>query len=347
MSRPRAERSEASGIASKSGSAKDRRVALAPAGSPVALLAELPEEDVWLAGLQSERTARAYKADVSDFVAALGIASREELYAVPPAAVIAWRKALGTPKSEGGRGLKNTTVARKLSALSSLFEHLVEQHLTDFNPVAQVKRPRRARRAGSGKTPTFSQEEARQLLDAPPTDTVAGLRDRAILSVGFQAGLRRAEIAHLVVGDVVQHQGMACLRFVKKGGDDHLVPLNPNTKKRIDDYLAEAGHGDDVEGPLFRPLRGNQFVGEGDLRRHLEPDMIDKVVRKWTAKRLGHTRGFSAHSMRATFITRALENGCSLERVQRDVGHAHPSTTQIYDHRGDNPEEAATFFANY
>ncbi len=82
-------------------------------------------------------------------------------------------------------------------------------------------------------------------------------------------------------------------------------------------------------------------------RRHLEPDMIDKVVRKWTAKRLGHTRGFSAHSMRATFITRALENGCSLERVQRDVGHAHPSTTQIYDHRGDNPEEAATFFANY
>lgn len=65
--------------------------------------------------------------------------------------------------------------------------------------------------------------------------------------------------------------------------------------------------------------------------------------RKWVAKRLGRLRGFSAHSMRATFITRALENGCPLEHVQKDVGHAHPSTTQMYDHRGDNDEEAATF----
>ena len=319
--------------------AKGRASVPAKAGITVELLAQVPAEEVWLESLPSERTRRAYRSDVRDFVQALAISDREQLYQVGTAAVIAWRGQLEK------RGAKRSTIARKLSALSSLYTHLVEQHLTDINPVQQIKRPRQNR--VQGKTATFSQEEARQLLDAPSPETTSGLRDRAILSVGLQAGLRRAEIAHLTVSDLVHHQGMGCLRFVKKGGEDHLVPLNPQTKKRVEDYLDAAGHGDDFDGPLFRPLRGNQHVAEGDDRRHLEPDAIDKVVRKWTARKLGHTRGFSAHSMRATFITRALENGCPLERVQKDVGHAHPSTTQLYDHRGENPEDAATFFATY
>gem|GEM_PF-6800950 len=52
----------------------------------------------------------------------------------------------------------------------------------------------------------------------------------------------------------------------------------------------------------------------------------------------------SAHSMRATFITTALDNGVALEDVQRDVSHADPSTTKLYDRRGHNPEKSAAFF---
>ena len=51
--------------------------------------------------------------------------------------------------------------------------------------------------------------------------------------------------------------------------------------------------------------------------------------------------------MRATFITRTLENGASLEEVQRAAGHADASTTKLYDRRGYNPEKSASFFANY
>jgi hypothetical protein len=50
--------------------------------------------------------------------------------------------------------------------------------------------------------------------------------------------------------------------------------------------------------------------------------------------------------MGATFITTALQNGASLEDVQRDAGHADP-TTKLYDRRGANPENSASFFANY
>jgi len=78
----------------------------------------------------------------------------------------------------------------------------------------------------------------------------------------------------------------------------------------------------------------------------MDPDAIDRVVRKYAAA-LGLNRSCSAHSMRATFITTALENGAQLEDVQKAHGHRDPSTTKLYDRRGYNPEKAASFFATY
>src|ERR1700683_1851671 len=72
----------------------------------------------------------------------------------------------------------------------------------------------------------------------------------------------------------------------------------------------------------------------------MDPDAIDRVLRKHAAA-IGLTRGYSAHSMRATFITTALENGATLDDVQRAAGHSEPSTTKLYDRRGYNPESAS------
>jgi integrase/recombinase XerD len=108
--------------------------------------------------------------------------------------------------------------------------------------------------------------------------------------------------------------------------------------------MEKAGHGDDIDGPMFRPLRRNRKGQE--FRRYMDPDAIDRVVRKY-ARMIGLDRGYSAHSMRATFITTALENGAQLEDVQKAAGHRDPSTTKLYDRRGYNPEKAASFFATY
>ena len=99
-----------------------------------------------------------------------------------------------------------------------------------------------------------------------------------------------------------------------------------------------------TSGPLFRPLRGNAKAH--DPAGRMDPDAIDRVVRKYAAA-IGLARGYSAHSMRATFITTALENGAQLEDVQKAAGHRDPSTTKLYDRRGYNPEKAASFFATY
>jgi integrase/recombinase XerD len=78
----------------------------------------------------------------------------------------------------------------------------------------------------------------------------------------------------------------------------------------------------------------------------VDPDAIDRVLRKH-AKAIRLTRGFSAHRMRATFITRALENGATLDDALRAAGHSEPGTTMLYDRRGYNPEKSASFFATY
>jgi integrase/recombinase XerD len=130
---------------------------------------------------------------------------------------------------------------------------------------------------------------------------------------------------------------------MRKGGRRDALAINQQTAVRVQAYLQAVGHGSDIEGPLFRPLRHNSKRVED--RRHMDPDAIDRVVRKY-AGALGLDRGYSAHSMRATFITTALENGAQLEDVQKAAGHRDPSTTKLYDRRGYNPGKAASLFCD-
>jgi integrase/recombinase XerD len=303
----------------------------------VAALAEIPEEDIWLAKQKSKRTRRAYKQDVLHFMRTLNIRSYEELRQVDHRAVIAWERIMREIDKAAP-----STIRRRLAALSSLFKHLVRHDHAEKNPVGEVERPAINREEGT--TLAFSKLQARKLLDTPADDTIEGLRDRAILSVGLQVGLRRAEIAALTVGDLHQNRGYDSLRVVRKGGRHEALAINPQTAQRIRVYFEKAGHAADIDGPMFRPLRRNRK--NQIARRAMNPDAIDRVVRKFAGK-IGLERGYSAHSMRATFITTALENGAQLEDVQKAAGHRDPSTTKLYDRRGYNPEKAASFFATY
>ena len=301
-------------------------------------LAAIPEEEIWLEKQKSRHTRRAYRLDVRHFMQALDITSVDQLRQIDHRAVIAWER-----MQREQEAAKSSTVRRRLAALSSLLKHLVRHGVVARNPVVDVERPTINRIEGS--TAAFSKIQARKILDAPAADTLAGLRDRAILSVGLQVGFRRAEIAALNVGDLHQNRGFDALRVVRKGGRREALAINLQAAQRIRAYLDIAGHSDDIEGPLFRPVRGNQKK-KFDASGRMDPDAIDRMVRKYAAK-IGLGRGYSVHSMRATFITTALENGAQLEDVQKAAGYRDPSTTKLYDRRGYNPEKAASFFATY
>ena len=147
---------------------KERRLTAAQFQS----LAEVPVAAQWFANLDNPHTRRAYQGDLEDFCAYLGIQTPDQFRAVTRAHVLAWRAQLEQ------RGLSGATIRRKLAALASLFDYLLESNaVAGGNPVQGVKRPRIE--SNEGKTPALGDHQAKALLDAPDPTTLQGVRDRA------------------------------------------------------------------------------------------------------------------------------------------------------------------------
>jgi len=150
------------------------RVRLTPA--EFAALADVPPEREWLANLTNDKTKRAYKADVAEFIAFTGLKESVDLRSVVRAHVILWRKDMENRK------LAKASIRRKLSSLSSLFDYLCERNAITGNPVDGVKRP--LSNSNEGSTPVLGDEQVRRLLEAPRLD-VGGSQKRGPLTSGY------------------------------------------------------------------------------------------------------------------------------------------------------------------
>jgi integrase/recombinase XerD len=123
-------------------------------------LADVPPELEWLANITNAKTRRAYKNDVGEFSTFSRLNEPAQLRTVTRAHVIAWRKHLES------RELEPSSIRRKLSALSSLFDYLCERNAVAGNPVDGVKRP--AANNNEGSTPALGDAQVRRLLEALP-----------------------------------------------------------------------------------------------------------------------------------------------------------------------------------
>lgn len=299
-------------------------------------LAAVPAAGEWFANIDNPNTRRAYQADVEDFIAFTGIERPDEFRHVTRAHVIAWRSTLEA------RELGPATIRRKLSALSSLFDHLCEQNAITHNPVSGVKRP--AADANEGKTPALSDDQARMLLAAPEGDSLKARRDRAIISVYLFHALRRSELAGLLVKSMSERRGVPHLTVLGKGSKTRYVPVHPAALSAINDYLDAAGHVDDKNGALFRPVKNNV---NGNLDQAITGDGIYWMVKDY-GRRVGITLdGLCLHALRATAATNALEHQADIAYVQVWLGHSSISTTRLYDRRKSRPEDSPTFKVNY
>ena len=213
-------------------------------------LADVPPEIEWLANITNPKTRRAYKIDVSEFSAFARLGGPAELRTVTRAHVVAWRKDLEAC------GLSPSRIRRKLSALSPLFDYLCERNAVSGNPVDGVKRP--MANGNEGSTPALGDAQARKLLEAPPADTLKGIRDRAILATMLYHGMRREELCGLRVKDMQSRQGVMHFRVKRKCGKIRFVPVHAMAQRLIEEYLALAGHGDDAAGSVFRPVTNNR-----------------------------------------------------------------------------------------
>jgi integrase/recombinase XerD len=302
-------------------------------------LADVPPEVEWFANLTNPQTRRAYQNDLRDFMRFAGIENPEEFRVVTRAHLIAWRKDLE------GRGCEGSTIRRKLSAVSSLFEYLCEKNAVVHNPVDGVKRPKA--NSNEGLTPALSDEQARLLLNAPSEKTLKGMRDRAILATLLYHGLRREELCKLRVRDLQQREGVLHFRVHGKGDKTRYIPVGLKAQRLITEYLEEAKHKEDLDGALFRPVKNNISK---TLDKHLHPASVyQEIVRHYGAL-VGinaDVHGFCVHALRATAATNALAHNADIAKVQEWLGHANIATTRLYDRRQSRPEESPTFKVEY
>jgi site-specific recombinase XerD len=113
--------------------------------------------------------------------------------------------------------------------------------------------------------------QARGLLESPNNVSLKGKRDRAILATLLYHALRREELCKLLVKDFKhERRGVAHLKVSGKGGKTRYIPLHPAAGGFILEYLEELGHGANLTGPLFRPIRNNRT---GTLHTAITADM--------------------------------------------------------------------------
>lgn len=215
-----------------------------------------------------------------------------------------------------------------LAALRAFFDLLVLRHVLVLNPAASVRGERY--RVVEGSTPEIRAEQARHLLASIRTDSVAGLRDRAIVATLIYTAARAGAVAKLRRKQLVWDGSQFVLRFQEKGGKSREIPVRHDLQEMLLAYLNAAGLRDGpADGPLFRTLPGR--AGQLSARAMSGIDVCRMVKRRLAAA--GLPSRLSPHSFRVATVTDLLAQGVPLEDVQHLAGHSDPRTTRLYDRR--------------
>jgi integrase/recombinase XerD len=266
--------------------------------------------DRYLAYLRIERglaqnTLEAYQRDLKMYCAHL---NGSELLSVEPAQVSGFLKFLY------GQGLKARSAARALAAVRGLHRFLLLEKAVTENPTANVEAPQ----IFSPLPHFLNVDEVEQLLAAPDTRTVTGLRDRAMIEVLYATGLRVSELVNLRLDGVNLDTGF--IRCLGKGSKERVVPLGASASQWVAAYLKKA-----------RPPHRSEVLF---LNRKLMPLTRSEfwAILKNYAAQAGIRKNISPHTLRHSFATHLLEHGADLRAVQMMLGHSNISTTQIYTH---------------
>jgi len=231
------------------------------------------------------------------------------------------------------RRYKPATVSLKLAVVRRFYDALIEHGFADTNPALGIAAPREKRDAAERIT-YLERDELATLLAAIPDSTPSACRDRALLAIMALEGPRTVELHRANLGDWMrqgEHYGIR----VEGKRSIRIVPLTPGIADLLRQYLdARAANGDPLTNasPLFEAV-GNRAGGKRLSRRGIRL-IVDRYLDAAGLKRRPG-RTLSAHSLRHTAGTLALQAGADLRQVQDLLGHADPRTTAIYAHVGD------------
>lgn len=214
------------------------------------------------------------------------------------------------------KGLRSSSVQRKLSVLKSFYRFLYKKGIIESNPSRTIKGPKAEK-----VLPAFlSQQQAKALLDSPiDENNFEAVRNRLILEMLYQTGIRRQEITGLKISDVSLQEQQ--IKVLGKGNKERIIPFGTHLKERIAHYLKKREEKCCLCESFFVTLNCEAVTWE--------------VIYNAAHEALSTIPGLARHGphvLRHTFATEMLNNGAQLTAVKELLGHSSISTTVKYTH---------------
>ena len=217
-----------------------------------------------------------------------------------------------------GTLLTLSTQEKLIVIVRNFGRYLKEKDFLLYNPAEYLKPPRRSQKLPKA---ILSPDEMKKLVQTPDRHTRQGYRDRMILEILYDTGMRRSELANLKITDLDLKSGYVCIRS-GKGDKDRVVPLSQRVCETVHNFIVFV-RPDYIKaedpGYLILNRSGNRMVPNGVyvvVRRIGESSKIKKHI--------------TTHTLRHTCATHMLKNGAPIRHIQEMLGHASLESTQVY-----------------
>jgi integrase len=303
-----------------------------------------------LAHLDADALSAADVAHVLHFAKAASAANTRVAYDVDWRAFVAWcaeRDATPLPCPPGllcaylsslaKTGLRPSTIGRRASGIGHVHRQHGFEPPTNAEAVKAVLRGIRRELGTARQTKTPATHDLiTRMIAACPTDKLIGIRDRALLALGFAGAFRRSELVALDMADLIEvPDGLRIVIRRSKtdqegAGQEVAIPRGHHIRpvETLEAWLTAARIS---SGPLFRPVTQTGKVSEVALG----DDGYVKAIKKRAAAAELDPAEFSGHSMRAGFLTSASEHGASAFKMQEVSRHKSVDVLAGYVRRSD------------
>ncbi len=273
-------------------------------------------------------TRQAYWRDLADFSSFLKETSKKEIESATTADIQAYVKDLNERihvKGDKKGSITSRTVARRLSALRQFYRFTISENVRTDDPTSTVESPKQKRTLPK----TISESDVNHLIKVAGQGKESNARRMVFLmEMLYGTGLRVSELVGLPMSSIGENQEY--ITVAGKGGHERMIPMTSSAQTALKSYLEtrKSFIGDNENTPLAKWVFPSRTSDSGHLTRQRFAQLLKDL-----SDRAGFESGtVSAHILRHAFATHLLQNGADLRSVQKMLGHADITTTQIYTH---------------
>lgn len=229
------------------------------------------------------------------------------------------------------KGINSKTISRKLSSIKSFYAFCYKEKILNENISKDIRNPK----IQKSLPRVLSLEQVLSILEQCNQKDDLSIRNKALIELIYGSGLRVSELLNIQLRDI--HLVENYIMVLGKGSKERMVPITDISKKAIIDYMTISRKSllRGTSNFLFLNAKGNQLSRQGFF----------KIIKNLCLN-AGINFDVSPHTLRHSFATHLLENGCDLKSLQMLLGHEDISTTQIYTHISKN-QARKTFEKNH